>query len=332
MKIDKIENPLFRKTNIFNSFIVDYLPELDPFAVKLYIYIVYASENNVNTDKQAIANLFGCDISLIDAALVTLQSLDLLTFTDDVILVSDIAQKEIERNFRPKAVHRPDDDFALSDENRQARAQLQKAVSDKFFAGKMPAAWYNEIDSWFEKYAFSPEVVFSLFQHCQNKKIMTKPYVSKVAQSWGERYHIRTLAQLDAYLASYSQFKLLRDTVAKKLKMKRPMNVYEEEIIEKWHYTYGYSFEIIEIALKKSVTASNPTLALFDAIITQWYKNGLKTVDEINQYIETQRKKYSQGSGAPAGAVANSSSVPQKKNYDQRSYSDEDFDNLYKDE
>lgn len=326
MRIDKIENPLFKKTTIFNSFIADYLPELDPFAVKLYIYIVYVSENNISTDKQAIANLFGCDISHIDAALVALQSLDLITYTDDVIIVSDIAQKEIERNFRPKAVHRPDDDFALSDENRQARAQLQKAVSDKFFAGKMPATWYNEIDSWFEKYAFSPEVVFSLFQHCQNNKIMTKPYVSKVAQSWGERYHIRTLAQLDEYLESYSQYKILRDTVAKKLKMKRPMNAYEEEIIEKWHYTYGYSFEIIEIALKKSVTASNPTLALFDSIITQWYKNGLKTVDEINQYIESQRRKYSQGSGAPAATV------PQKKNYDQRSYSDGDFDNLYKDD
>lgn len=327
MRIDKVENPLFKKTTIFNSFFADYLPELDPLAVKLYIYIVYVSENNISTDKQAIANLFGCDISLIDAALVTLQSLDLVTYTEDVILVSDIAQKEIERNFRPKAVHRPDDDFALSDENRQARAQLQKAISDKFFAGKMPATWYNEIDSWFEKYAFSPEVVFSLFQHCQNNKIVTKPYVSKVAQSWGERYHIRTLAQLDAYLASYSQFKLLRDTVAKKLKMKRPMNVYEEEIIEKWHYTYGYSFEIIEIALKKSVTASNPTLALFDSIITQWHKNGLKTVDEINQYAETQRKKYLQG-----GTGVQSAAVPQKKNYDQRSYSDEDFESLYKDE
>lgn len=332
MRIDKVENPLFAKTAIFNNFMADYLPELDPFAVKLYVYLVYASENHINSDKQAIANLFNCDISLIDAAIVTLESLGLITCTQEFILICDLAQKEIERNYRPKTVWRPDDAFALSDEDRQARAKLQKAISDKFFSGRMPITWYNEIDSWFEKYAFTPEVVFSLFQHCQDNHIMTKPYVSKVAESWAERYHIKTLQQLDSYLSSYKEYKTLRDTVAKKLKLKRQMNTYEEEIIEKWHYTYGYSFDIVEIALKKSVTASNPTLALFDAIITQWHKNGLKTVEEVNEYIEKQRKKYAQ-SGMTSGvkeSSASTNSIPQKKNYEQRSYSD-DFDNFYED-
>lgn len=333
MRIDKVENPLFKKTAIFNTFMADYLPDLDPFAVKLYVYLVYASENYIKLDKQAISNLFNCDISMIDAALVTLESLGLISHTDDVILLCDLAQKEIERNYRPKIVQRPDDGFATSDEERQSRAKLQKAISDKFFAGRMPITWYNEIDSWFEKYAFTPEVVFSLFQHCQDNHIMTKPYVSKVATSWAERYHIRTLQQLDSYLASYKEYKKLRDTVAKKLKLKRQMNTYEEEIIEKWHYTYGYSFDIVEIALKKSITASNPTLALFDAIITQWYKNGLKTVEEVNDYIEKQRKKYAQSGFATniKASAASSNTIPQKKNYDQRSYSDSDFEDFYED-
>lgn len=330
MKISRIENPIFKTTTIYNSFISDYLPDLDPFAVKLYLYLVYASENAADIDKQAVSNIFNCDISLVDAAMVTLKSLGLITYTEDIIIVCDLAQKEIERNYRPKAVSRPDDQFTLPEEAAAARNQLQKAISDKFFAGRMPVVWYNEIDSWFEKYAFTPEVVFSLFQHCQNNHIMTKPYVSKVAESWGERYHIRTLQQLDTYLATYNEYKKLRDTVAKKLKMQRPMNVYEEEIIEKWHYIYQYSFEIIELALKKSVTASNPTLAMFDAIITQWYKNGLKTVDEIKEYQENKRKKYSiEKSNSQSGA--NILNTPQKKNYDQRAYDDNDFDDFYKD-
>ena len=108
------------------------------------------------------------------------------------------------------------------------------------------------------------------------------------------------------------------------------MNEYEEEIVEKWHYTYQYSFEIIEIALKKSVTASNPTLAMFDSIITQWYKNGLKTVEEITEYQENKRKKYATGSSNAQSGIA-SANTPQKKNYEQRSYEDQDFDNFYKD-
>lgn len=324
MKINKVENEILKTTAIYNSFMNDYLPGLEPMAVKLYLYLVYACENMEEIDKIAIANLFDCDISEIDASMVTLQSLGLITYSQEMLMICDLAQKEIDRNYRLKISNRPDDSFALPAEETLCRSKLQKAVSDKFFAGKMPITWYNEIDLWFEKYGFTPEVVFSLFQHCHNNHIMTKAYVAKVAESWGEKFHIKTLKQLDSYLAMYNDYKKLRDTVAKKLKMQRPMNEYEEEVVEKWHYTYQYSFDIIEIALKKSVSSSNPTLAMFDGIITKWYNNGLKTADEIKEYENNRKKSFT------VSSASQNNQVSQKKNYEQRTFENEDFENFYK--
>ena len=48
------------------------------------------------------------------------------------------------------------------------------------------------------------------------------------------------------------------------------------------------------IASRKSITKNNATLATFDAIITSWYKNGLKTQEEILNYEEQRKSLYIQ--------------------------------------
>ena len=50
MKISKIENKLFEKTIVPGIFIREYLPGLPSNAVKLYLYILYASEHHIDCD------------------------------------------------------------------------------------------------------------------------------------------------------------------------------------------------------------------------------------------------------------------------------------------
>jgi DnaD/phage-associated family protein len=107
------------------------------------------------------------------------------------------------------------------------------------------------------------------------------------------------------------------------------MNIYEEEIIEKWFYTYKYNLDIIEIALKRSVTKNNPTLATFDSIITSWYKNGFKTKEEIESYEEKRKSAYAAAKKAKTPmAEQTKGDAEQKGNFKQRNY-DEDFLNSF---
>ena len=329
MNISKIENKLYEKTAISGIFIREYLPGLPAVSVKLYLYLVYASEHDVECDENALALILNCDIFVVKENLLILESMGLIMIENNTIIIADIIQKEIERNYRLRTVARPDDINSTGLEKNYARAKVQKAVSDKFFSGQMTIAWYNEIDSWFDKYGFEPDVVFLLFQHCSKKGVMTRPYIRKVAESWGEKYHIRTSEQVEAYIESYEEYKTLRGEILKRLKWRRNMNVYEEEIIEKWFYTYKYNLEIIEIALKRSVTKNNPTLATFDAIITSWYKNGFKTTAEIESYEEKRKMSYAAAKKANnPGSEQSRGDAEQKGNFKQRKY-DEDFLNSF---
>lgn len=329
MNINKIENKLFEKTTIPGIFLREYLPGLPAGSVKLYLYLLYASEHNLECDDNTLAVILNCDVSVVKENLVVLESMGLIIIENNTVVITDIVQKEIERNYRLRTVSRPDDVSATGLEKNYAQARVQKAISDKFFSGQMTVSWYNEIDSWFDKYGFEPDVVFMLFQHCSKKGVMTRPYIRKVAESWGDKYHIRTSEQVESYIESYEEYKTLRGEILKRLKWRRNMNVYEEEIIEKWFYTYKYDLDIIEIALKRSVTKNNPTLATFDAIITSWYKNGFTTKDEIINFEEQRKKAYTAAKKTTASAgEKQGGEAEQKDNFKQRKY-DDDFLNSF---
>lgn len=331
MKIAKTQNKLFGKTPVSDVFICEYLPGLPPLAVKLYLYLLYASENQVECTEDSLAMILSSESSVVKENLIVLESAGLILWQNETILVNDLIQKEVERNYRLRTVARPDDLAIDGREKNLARSKIQKAISDKFFSGQMPVSWYNEIELWFEKYDFEPDVVFMLFQHCANSHVMTKPYIRKVADTWGGRFHIHTAEQLESYLNAYESYKILRNEVAKRLKWHRNFNVYEEEIVEKWFYTYQYDIEIVDIALRKSVGKNNATLATFDAIITSWYKSGLKTKAEIMQF-EDDRKKAYQAAQKNGATPAAKTKVEQKENFTQRSYDEDFLNSLYMNE
>lgn len=328
MNINKIENKLYERITVPSVFIKEYLPGLPSEAVKLYLYLLYAFENNVECDENKLAIILNCDISVVGENLVILESMGLISKENNTIIILDIVQKEIERNYRLRTASRPDDIYYTTLEKKYALSNIQKAISDKFFSGQMTIAWYNEIELWIEKYGFEPDVVFLLFQHCNQKGVLTKPYLRKVAESWGDKYHIRTSEQVEKYIETYEDYKNMKNEILKRLKWRRNMNMYEEEIIERWFYTYKYNLDIIEIALKKSATKVNPTLATFDAIVTSWYKNGLKTKEDILQYEEKRKSAYNAMKNNKKTADAANNEVPQKNNFTQRKY-DEDYLNSF---
>lgn len=329
MKIEKIQNKLYAVTEVSDIFISDYLPGLPPPAVKMYLYLLYASEKEVSCEEATLAMILNSDISVIRENLIILESIGLITCHEEIIMINDLVQKEIEKNYRPRMAARPEESLNNPLDKNYERAQIQKAISDKFFAGQMPAHWYNEIDLWFEKYGFEPDVVFLLFQQCYKQHVMTKPYIRKVAENWGDKHKIKTQEQLERYLNLYDEYNKLKNEITKKLRLRRNMTAYEEEIVEKWFYTYEYRMDIIEIALKKSVSKANATLSIFDNIITSWYKNGFKTVEEVLQFEEERLKLYKENKKTENNNQGNKAEIKQKNNYTQREYDDEFLNSLF---
>ena len=84
--------------------------------------------------------------------------------------------------------------------------------------------------------------------------------------------------------------KTIQNSIKKKLRLPRPLNIYEEAYVEKWNITYGYGMDIIDIALKKMAGKSTYSFEYMDKMISDWHERGLKTPDEINKLLEKYRK------------------------------------------
>lgn len=322
MKVEKKRDELFDTTVVSNVFMEEYLPMLDGNSVKVYLYLLYLTETGQKCTKEAMAAILNVDGSVIDAAMVQLCAAGVVTADGNSIYLENLARKEIDRNYRPRTSKRPDED----NENGvdKARTQMIRAVSDRFFSGQMPNSWYGEIDLWIGKYGFSPEVVFMLFQHCAQNNAITKPYMRKVAESWGGQHHIRTAEQLEQYFRSYEEFDKIRKEIRRRLHIQAPLTDYQSEYVHRWFYTYGYNMEIIALALKEGAGFARPTFNLYEKILKDWYDRGLRTVQDVKAHLSSRGKRQS------TAGISGNPEMAQKNNYSQRQYSQDFFESLYK--
>lgn len=76
--------------------------------------------------------------------------------------------------------------------------------------------------------------------------------------------------------------------------------------------------DIIEIALKKSAGKFNFSFEYMDKLISDWHERNLKTPEQVNKHLETQKN-----------IPVQNKSIPDKKesNYSQRQYTN--LNNFY---
>ena len=85
----------------------------------------------------------------------------------------------------------------------------------------------------------------------------------------------------------------IKKAIAKKLGRYTAFTEFEEEYIEKWVIDYGYSLDVINLALKKTTSKANPTFDYFDKLLTDWHDRKLKTPEEVQKFMvdfKTQNK------------------------------------------
>ncbi len=328
MQIDESRKLLLSDTLVPDIFITEYLPDLSGLAVKLYIYMLLAARSRQKISEQELARRLGTDDDTIRTALLELATRDLVEIQDRGIMIADIKAMEIERTYRPKTASTPTEAIA-SQEKFNVREKLMTDIAKTFFQGLMSPSWYGEIDSWFDRYHFEPEVIYALFQECARRnKLDSKAYISKVAENWAKR-GITSFEQLNTYFLSHERLSKASKKVGRKLR--RRMTEYDEEMVARWLDKFGFEFEIIELALRKTTRLSNPNLNAVDRILQEWFSHQLKDAESIKAYEEQKAQKHAalrsnSTSGSGSGAKARNIG-----NFKQREYSDDYLSEFYED-
>jgi DnaD/phage-associated family protein len=138
----------------------------------------------------------------------------------------------------------------------------------------------------------SEAYLVSLLNYCVNtldKKGVK--YAEKVAISLCER-GITTAEALEEYIKRQEQVHSVEGQIRRLFGMgARMLTDKEREILDRWVNIYGYDMDIIAIAYDiTTALADKVSIRYADKIIAAWHQQGLKTVAEIEAFVESERK------------------------------------------
>ena len=270
---------LYSDTPVPDIFINEYLPALKSEYVKIYIYCLFLVGKNRGPSVQELARLLDIPLETVKKGLHFMSNLNILSWTEEGIVVKDLKEIEINKFYRAKSTSTPEE-AAGSGKLNIRRRQAIEAINHKFFCGVMSPSWYGDIDLWFEQYGFEEDVMLMLFQHCWDNGAFAKSYIAKVAENMCLK-GVRNAFDFDRYIREYEEMKAVSAKIQKKLKLPRRLNDYQQEYVDKWINAFGFTFDIIEIALRKTTDRPEAAFSYFDKILTDWHKRGLGTVEQV---------------------------------------------------
>ncbi|MGI6334796.1 MAG: DnaD domain protein [Saccharofermentanales bacterium] len=324
MQINESKKLLLSDTLVPDIFITEHLPVLSGLAVKLYISMLLVARTDRSINEQDLARRLGTDEENIRATLLELAARDLVQIRNRGVEILDIKAAEIQRIYRPKTASTPTE-IIESQQKFDVREKLLADIAKTFFQGLMSPSWYGEIDSWFDRYKFEPEVIYALFQECARRnKLDSKAYISKVAENWSAR-GIITFSDLNAYFLSHERISKTAKKVGRKLR--RQMTEYDEEIVARWVEQFNYDFDIIDLALRKTTRLSNPNLEVIDRILTEWFSHQLQDAAAVKAYESKKAARF----GKSGASVKGENKAGNIGNFQQRNYTEDFLNEFYED-
>jgi len=306
-------------TLVPDLFILNNMISLEGIDVKLYLYMLFLSKSSSEIETDTLIKKMCITQQELSFSLDRLQAEDLIVKTSQGFSIVDLKEVEVNKSYIPKMETKIN---RVKTELEAKRVAAAEAINESFFQGIMSLGWYTDIATLFKNYNFSEEVMIALFHYCQERKALNKKYVYAVAENW-YKGGVKTFEQLEDFLESYDIVQTTKQKIVKALRLNRNITKYEEQYINTWIREYGYDFNIIEEALKKTVNAANPSISYINAIISNWHKKGYKTLDEVqNENNQEQvENKYNKKTNMQDNKF---------KNYEQRSYDDLEsfYDNI----
>ncbi len=316
MKLEQNDiSMLFSSTTIPDVFFTEYLSQMSGDFIKVYLYIVFLSKYNKDIKVNDLSKKLSLPFKVIQDALKYLEDAEIITKKNTGYIINNLQELELHKLYKPRLSASATD--AAKNMENQIRAKAIDTINTSFFQGIMSPSWFNDIDLWFKKYGFDEQVMIALFRYCYERSALNRPYIQTVADAW-HMNKIKTFSDLDLYYQKHEKLNAIKKSISKKLGLNRMLTQYEEAYIEKWIVDYKFPLDIIEIALKKTTSTSNPSFEYINKTITDWYEHNLKTANDVQAFLVEQKQKKKDIKALEKKAF---------NNYEQRNYNN--LDSLY---
>lgn len=186
-----------------------------------------------------------------------------------------------------------------------------------------------EIIRWIKEYNMNPDVIEKAFNYsCEIKGKRSIKYVEGIIRNWYD-LGLTNIDSVIDYFKTEDEKYFRYQKVMKALGLShKGVNVGDFKIVNKWFEEYGYSLDIVLKGCEKASNVMYPTVKYIDGVISDWYKKGFKTLDDIESLDQKVVKEK---------VVTNTQSRKKTTNnrfhnFEQRSkkYSNEELEEIFK--
>ena len=317
MKLEQNDVPfIFSSTSLPDVFFTEYLSYADGNYVKIYLYMVFLAKYGKDIKVNDLAKKLQLPLKTIQDGIKFWEEQKIITKKNTGYILNNLQEIELHKLYNPKVTSSPEELEKTA--KNQYRSKAIENINNEFFQGIMSPSWYSDIDLWFKKYNFDEEVMIALFRYCFNRSALHRNYIQTVAEAWAQN-NIKTFNDLEIYSDKQEKIKSLGSTISKKLNLNRQLSQYEEGYVSRWNLEYGFNFDIIELALKKTTSKTNFNFDYLDKILTDWHDRNFKNAGDVQSFLVQMKEKNKN--------IKTLEKSNGYSNYDQRNYND--LNNFY---
>ncbi|WP_194192515.1 DnaD domain protein [Clostridium chrysemydis] len=290
-----LKNTALKFTPVSNVFIEKYMPKARGEFIKVYLLMLkynISSEPGVNSSVLANSlNLLESDvmnalnywneegvIKLVPIDKMNNYSIEFLSLDDDITETSD------------------NDDINLLDALNNSDTTDMLRDIEKILSRTLSSKEMEIYLGWQKEFNFSSELILLLIEYCASRGKTNFRYIEKVAEAWSEK-NVRNIEDAQ---------KLIRQNEDKWVKIRQILSHLgmrntdimkpQEDMLEKWLFTYKFEMELIKNACDRSFERLNhANFKYIDGILTNWYNNNIKTLEDVAK-DDKKHKKSNQNS------------------------------------
>lgn len=274
MPLISVSDELLKKsfTSVENKFITKYLPVLEPNAVKVYLFALYAYQNGLNS------------LTLDDiAARLTFtseQTESYFEYLEELELAAIISRSP----FSVKILDADNVYGAPKKINPEKYADFAKGAQSVITGRMISTNEYREYYRLLEDYGFEQNALLMIMNYCVGLKgdNINMRYIKTVAKSFAAEGAI-TARKVDEKLADYDSVSLSLGVLFEKLHISGKPDLDDKKYYKQWTENLGFDDEAIKAAAKCFKVKSMDKL---NDAVNELYRNHKLDVKEIQDYCK----------------------------------------------
>jgi DnaD/phage-associated family protein len=325
-------------TPIENIFINDYMPVAEGTYVKVYLMgFKYAKDKQSNFNNETIAKNLKLPLSDVlnawdywerEGIVIKHETDDeynyIIEFVNLKQLYIDNVYKYIAKQKDEKSNYVNNEELISSNRNAENKKMMEEI--ELMFGRPLKISEKQKIVTWLNNYKMNPEIMAQAFSYCiNNKKVKRFSYIETVVSAWHDE-GVNDMDSMVEYLEKRNDRYSMYSRISKALGFNRTLTEAEMKTIDKWIDEWQFSMEMILKCLDNSTKINNPNINYFDKILSEWYKNGFKTVEDLKKDVKPESKTKAPAKEAPKTAKN------KFHNFDQKikEYSEEELEQIVK--